>query len=522
MIVSSHKLKSFLYVALVCGLCLGMLVACGRTRPTQSPPVSEALPPVVESGSDEDGPRPTVVELQHIRRIHERLFHEAQLHFEAQEFQPAIQELTRLVALHPEEELEQDAHWLLGQSYDQMGDWEASRKVYGLLASAPIGQRYQAESSQRIHEIQGLLEQVKGPPQQTQAIRFALNQLPGTEGFDQGIAKMKQDGMTTLLIDLGCQRADVWNAASESSPQLQDLGQLQEVLRSFTTRSHQAGLLLYVGVNLRCLGSWTPSESMEWRDRTYQVSTGTFHASTSFDLFHPGYQRFLISFLSRLCKDGVNGLVFLDDQPLGMLDGMSPLGLKRFESQFGTHFEPSQVFYQGFNPLVGSKASEGTSLASEPSSRDALFWRWAGWKARERLTIVEALVDRLRRQYRSVQFGLEVHPHALTDPVRALVEYAEDAMDATGRPFSFFFVRPEIDRRSAYTDEAVIAKLRRISTKAVLDRLLPSVDDPRRVWVSMPAKGGQRLRSEAGWSEFSPLEDFPPGIGVVHDLRAFS
>ncbi|MDH5562645.1 MAG: hypothetical protein OEY91_03345 [Nitrospirota bacterium] len=509
-------------MVLVCSLCLAGLVACGRTRPAHIPSGSEALPPVVESVPDDEEQKLGIEESERLHLIHERLFREARQHFEAQEFQQAIQELTRLVALHPAEGLEQDAHWLLGQSYDRVGDWEASQKAYGILASAPFGQRYQAESLQRIHEIQDLLEQIKGPPQQTQAIRFALNQLPGTEGFDQGIAKMKQDGMTTLLIDLGCQRSDAWNAASESSPQLQDLGQLQEVLRSFTERSHRAGLLLYVGVNLRCLGSWAPSESMEWRDRTYQVSTGTFHASTSFDLFHSGYQRFLLSFLSRLCKDGVNGLVFLDDQPLGMLDGMSPLGLKRFESQFGTHFEPSQVFYQGFNPLAGPKGSEGASLTSEASSRDALFWRWAGWKARERLTIVEALVDRLRLQYRSVQFGLEVHPHALTDPVRALVEYAEDAMDATGRPFSFFFVRPELNRRSSYTDQAVIAKLRRISTKAVLDRLLPAVDDPRRVWVSMPAKGGQRLRSEEGSSDFSPLEDFPSGIGVVHDLRAFS
>jgi hypothetical protein len=115
-----------------------------------------------------------------------------------------------------------------------------------------------------------------------------------------------------------------------------------------------------------------------------------------------------------------------------------------------------------------------------------------------------------------------LHPHAFTDPVGALVKYAEDAMDATRRPFSFFFVRPEIDRQSTFTEQAVIEKLRSISTKAVLDRLLPVVDDPRRVWVSMPAKGGQRLRSQTAANGVSPLQDFPSGIGVVHDLRAFS
>jgi hypothetical protein len=73
-----------------------------------------------------------------------------------------------------------------------------------------------------------------------------------------------------------------------------------------------------------------------------------------------------------------------------------------------------------------------------------------------------------------------------------------------------------------FTEQAVVDKLRRISTKAVLDRLLPVVDNPRRVWVSMPAQNRQRLSSQATANEMVPLQDFPSGIGVVHDLRAFS
>ena len=227
-------------------------------------------------------------------------------------------------------------------------------------------------------------------------------------------------------------------------------------------------------------------------------------------------------FLMRLCKEDVDGLVFLNDHPLGPVDGVTQIGMKRFEKQFGVTFDSTQVFYDGFEPLQIAKASRGHSRKAEAHSKDSLFWRWAGWKARQRLTILEAVVDRLRSLYPSVQYGLELHPHALTNPVGALVKFTEDAMDATGRSFSFFFVRPEIDRRSTFTEQVVVEKLRRISTKAVLDRLLPVVDDPRRVWVSMPAKGGQRLRLPTEASKTSPLQNFPSGIGVVHDLRAFS
>ena len=348
MSVLSHRLRnSFYYATVVCLLCFGVLVACGRTRPAQSPPVTGILPPVVESSPSQAESLPEMQQTESIRRIHDRLFQEARHHFEARDFPKAIRELTRLLGLNPQSDLEEDGHWWLGQSYDQIGDWKSAQREYRLLASAPIGQRYQSNSAQRLKEIQGLLEQRDGPPKDTQAIRFALNQLPGADGFEQGIKKMKQDGVTTLLVDLGCQRTTLNNSPSKSSEQLPEIGQLQALLRSYVGRSHRAGLLMYVGVNLRCLGHWAPSEHQAWRDRMYQVDTGTFQTTPWFDLFHPAYQEFLSRFLTRLCKERVDGLVFLNDHPLGLVDGVTQIGVRRFEKQFGVAFEPSTDFPSG-------------------------------------------------------------------------------------------------------------------------------------------------------------------------------
>lgn len=522
MSVFTTKLHKLCHMAIVCLLCAGMLVACGRTRPVQVPTETTSLPPVVEVSPAQGPPVSGAPQSQNIRQIHERLLKKAQDHFDAQQFQDAIRELTRMLALDPDVDLEGDGHWWLGQSYDHVKDWESAQYEYRWLASAPTGQRYQTHSSRRLKEIQGLLEEQKAPPQDTQAIRFTLNQLPVAEGFEEGITKMKHDGVTTLLIDLGCERLELNQADSQSAEKRPDIGGLQSLIRSYATRSHRAGLLMYVGVNLRCLGNWAPSEHQAWRDRTYHIDTKTFQTTKWFDLFHPAYQEFLSRVLLRMCKEGVDGVVLLNDHPLGPVDGVTKIGLKRFEKQFGVSFDSSQVFYQGFEPLRLANVSRGGSIQMGANTKDRLFWRWVGWKARQRLAILESVVDRLRSQYPSVQFGLELHPHALTNPVGALVKFTEDAMDATQRPFSFFFVRPEIDRRSTYTEQAVIEKLRRISTKAVLERLLPVVDDPRRVWVSMPAKGGKRLRSTTAAEDATPLQNYPIGIGVVHDLRAFS
>ena len=517
--MSNRSRSSLLF--LLCVLSMAMVVACGRTRPISAPPPIDQPSPV-ENASRQEILAAQIQPGSNIHRIHERLFEQAQHFFEAQDFQKAIRELTKLVALHPEEDLKAKGHWWLGQSYERTGDLLSAQREYRHLASTPNSLIYQRKSEARIHEIQRLLEEMDAPPESTQAIRFTLKQLPESEGFEQGIRRMKQDGVTSLLIDLGCKKSSPSLPTLENSQKVTDAQRLQTLLRDYSARSHQAGLLMYVGVNVRCLGNWATSVGQSWHDVRYQVSTAGKLRTEWFDIFHPSYQAFLIKFLGTLSRQGVDGLIFLNDYPLGLFDGMSPKGLRRFEQQFRLTFDPTKVFYQGFDPLEKAQGSTGPSSLKVAQQSNTLFWRWAGWKARERLTILEGIANRLRSHNPSVQVGLELHPHGLTEPVGALVDYAEDSMDAAGRAFSFFFVRPEIDRSSTFTEEAVIAKLRRISTKAVLDRLLPVLDNPRRVWISMPTKNRQELRSQASASNSFPLFEFPPGIGVVHDLRAFS
>ena len=156
-VVSSRFLKS-LHVALVCFLSLWMLVACGRTRTIQEPPGPGSLPPVVDGTKAPFVPIPRTVPPRSISQIHDRLFQKAQKHFQAEEFPKAIRELKRLLGLNPDANLERDGRWWLGQSYDQVQDWESARREYHMLASAPAGQRYQSDSTQRLKEIKGILE----------------------------------------------------------------------------------------------------------------------------------------------------------------------------------------------------------------------------------------------------------------------------------------------------------------------------------------------------------------------------
>ena len=504
-------------------VCLTLGAGCARTRPPHGPPVISAIPPPVMEPVPEraEEPFPTSVPFD-TGRMHAQLFQEAQEHFDWKNYPKAISGLKRVLALRPEGNIKIESRWLLAQSYSRVGEWEAAREQYRLLAVAENGHRYQTDAKLKFREIQQLLEQFKMPPLDTQAIRLTLEQLPASGGFDEGIKKMKEDGITTLLIDLGCHGNGFQTDQPRVSGVPHHLLDLQALLRSYVERSHRLELLVYVGVNLRCVGNWHDSPMPEWRDRSYNVTTQSFEDNRFFDIFHPDYQRFLHQFLTRLSEESIDGLVFLDDYSWGVYDGMSRSGLNSFRKAFGVDFDPVRVFHAGFAPLSSLKSSVDANRVNGDSTEDSVFWRWVGWKARERLTVFEGLIGQLRKRQVPIQCGLELHPHGLTDPVRALVDYAEDAMEATRRSFSFFFVRPEIDRQSAFDQQSAIEKLRRISTKAVLTRLLPVLDDPRRVWVSMPADRGRRIVPGASANGMSPLQDFPAGIGVVHDLRAFS
>jgi len=317
-------------LAVLCLLGMAILTSCGRTRPSQAPRVPEGLPPTVEVRPGQGELLPQSVQPQSIRRIHDRLLLEARQSFQENDFPQAIRGLTRLLGLNPQAKLEREGHWLLGQSYEQVKDWDGAKKEYQVLASSPSGKPYQSDSSQRLKEIQAILEQMESPPLTTQAIRFALHQLPAAEGFDQGIKKMRQDGATTLLIDLGCERIDLNHVSASNAQSPPGIRQLQALLRDYAMRSHQAGLLLYIGVNLRCLGNWAPSEHEAWRDRTYQVNSGLLKAGQQFDLFHPAYQEFLARMLSRLCKVEIDGVILLNDHPLGLFDGVTRVGGEAF------------------------------------------------------------------------------------------------------------------------------------------------------------------------------------------------
>ncbi len=492
-----------------------LLAGCARTQiPRETPPHS---PSTITPSTKLVRP-PS----RNVRRIHEHLLQEGKGHIREQRYSEAIRDLERLLALNPQESMEWQGRWLLGQAYSHTQDWKRAQGQYQAILASPTPNTYQNDAQDKLTEIYKHLPGKALPPRATHAIRLSLEQLPTAEGFDQGLERMKGDGVTALLVDLGCKAKVVRSSQATTAARALSRGELRTLLRSYVNRAHRQDISVFLGVNIRCLGHWHENPQEIWRDRTFNVRTRNFEDTDFFDVFHPSYQRFMKSMVFDLSKSEIDGVVFLKDYPMGLNDGVSHVALKTFRKAFGETFDPFTTFSSGFDPIGDQKYAAKGSLRKSNSTNQTTFWRWVGWKAREQLSIVESIMRALPQEASSLVFGLELHPHGFTDPVRALLAYSEDSLDAIQRPFGFFFVRPEIDRTSTFEQPAVTEKLRRISTKAVLKRLLPAVNDPKRIWLSVPSRDGSLLRSRQVKQRGDTPNTLPSGVGVVHDLRTLS
>jgi hypothetical protein len=151
-------------------------------------------------------------------------------------------------------------------------------------------------------------------------------------------------------------------------------------------------------------------------------------------------------------------------------------------------------FAQSSSTANGSPVAQRSLL---PSNLPAEFWRWAGWKTRERLKIMEHLMVHIKSQTPYLKVGVEIRSQSLHDPVNALIHFSEDYLETVQRGFDVFLVSSEPVRG------------------LLVDRMMDVVDDPKRVWVMVSST------TDSGFGHVSSAQkfEFPEGMGVVYDHR---
>ena len=334
--------------------------------------------------------------------------------------------------------------------------------------STPIAlhaKQFAARPSETTPGIPSRLNGVKG-------LVVSSSDIPTGHDLTNWVAELTRRGITMLLVEIGTGEPTVQVAGgghprphgvyfhSGWAPTVRDVfGEVIPVAR-------QHGVTVFAMVSLRDMNWVDPT--LGWMDRFYDVRHREVRLSPYLDLFHPGFQEYLIGLLTDLADTGIDGMLFRNAPALGPYDGLSAFALGGFQREFNRALDPAELF-------LAATPREGERPKFRPE-----FWQWAGWKARERMNVLERLGRAMRLRNPRLHVALEMHREAVMKPAAALVRYAEDLLEAKRR-FEFFLIAPDspnVPREVAGDGDSPWA--------STISSMVAQLENPERVWLGTP------------------------------------
>lgn len=402
------------------------------------------------------------------------LFEEARGHLKGGRPHAAIRMLTDLIRRHPHSPLLPDMRYLLGHAYERTGNVVAAEESYRALlkdtpTDDPKNRRLIMHARRRLAALAPELEQ--GGPRVVNGLLLAADQVPSGPDRASWLVSLRRAGITDLVLEIGTRpgrehpaQRDAADAPATGvyfrtswAPVVDDL------FERIIPLAKERGMTVYGAVTLRRMG-WVPPQE-GWADVQYDPGTGQLGPSPELDLHHPGFQHYLAGLMIDLADAGVEGVLFRADAPSGPREGFSAFAVDGFERAFGIQLDPASMF-DGLEP--------GPSTAS-PARYPPEFWRWIGWKSRERLAVIRKLTTALRQHRVDLRVGVELHAAAMLDPAGALVQYGEDLAEAKQAGFDFLVLPTEV--REAKAEEHSI-DLMAAPRRVWLARRLPAGEGP--------------------------------------------
>lgn len=397
----------------------------------------------------------------------------------------AIRLFRRLLDRYPRSPFLPEAQWGLAGAYDRAGDLRPALTQYRLVVQTAATEDVKRQARSRIGELERLLS-ARTAPKEAVGLLLPSSRLPAAGDWPRWVHDLAQAGTTLLVIE-------AW-APSDSSPasvyfRTDRAPTERDLLGPLVGLAHGEGLMVFAAVALRQMPWLAPH--LGWNDRTYDPDRREYRSTSFLDLFNPAVQEYLVGLLTDLAASGVDGILFRDVAPPGPADGFSTFALQGFARDFRMPLDPDSLFR--FSEPAGSIARPplGLRLSQGTSDQVREFWRWTGWKAREQLRILDRLKRAVRTASPTVQFALELHREAVTDPVQALVRYGEDLLEAKRSRFDVYVLGVRRPDASSAPRSGALAAPASADGPAIVARMGELIGEPERIWVGVPLPAGR-------------------------------
>lgn len=413
--------------------------------------------------------------------VQSRLLQHARAAHGQSQYETAIRLLRRLIEMYPQSPFLLEARWWLARSHEQAGELDAALAQYRLVAQTALEPRA-TEARTRIAELDRILGTSTVGSAGLTAILIRAEHLPTLPIADAWLQGLTRAGVTTLVVEAGTRqprpRAGVYFQTNLAVVVRDAFGPLVPV-------AHRNGLSVFAALTLRRMDWLDPQ--LGWADWVYDPTRAELQRSRDLDLFNPAFQEYLVALLTDLVRTGVDGVLFQADAPLGPTEGLSPFALRGFERDFGIKLEPARLYVRSDQNEASTVPGAAQAVEVPRAQYAPEFWRWAGWKAREVLKVVQRLTRAMRAQAPKLRFALELHPESVTGPVDALVQYGEDLLEAKRVRFDYFLVA------SPPASGAVISGTPTGpgAGATLATQMVRLIGEKERVWISVPLPDGE-------------------------------
>ena len=446
------------------------------------------------------------------------LIQQAQGHFAEGRYEASARILRRVVESYPRSPRQAEARWWMAQSYERSGFFKAALAEYRLLAALPPASQpqqvsYGTAARDRIAALEQRLGILANTSRGLVGLQVAPRSVPDAAAIDQWVQGISQAGITMLVLDAGT-KPGVGRDGSPAGVYFKTswAATVKDVFNSAVPAAHRQGLAVFASVSLRQM-NWLDRQ-LGWNDVMLDRLTGRLAVSPELDLFHPAYQEYLIGFLADLAATGIDGVLFRAEAPSGPQEGFSPSALRGFERNFAVKLDPTALVFPDTTAGRVAPVRNGQPARQE-GTQD--YWRWLGWKSRETITVLTQLRHAVRRRAPVLQFALELHREAVSDPMTALLHYGEDLLEAKAVRFDFYVTADGPPPASFVTvppPNSVPAIVRPGGTfvnRAV--ELVGAADD---IWLAKPLPAGDAARP---WARVAPAADratLASGLGLIY------
>lgn len=430
-----------------------------------------------------------------------RALAEARAHFDAGRYGVAVRLLRHFLELHTHSPTIPEARWLLGRSYEELGEWHAALAQYRLVAAEAtrppgLSPAMNTQVRDRLSLLTRRLGRAAPGTAGSVAIWLDPSAIPEPGLRAQWLSTFIAEGVTTLVFDVGPLGPGDAPGTNHERPGAQTAHGVyfrttwaslkRDLFGEMLPLARDLGITIFASMDITNIPWLDPT--LGWTTYVYDDQTRQIVPSMAFDPLHPAIQEYLTGLLTDLVRLQIDGLFLRIGERTGPRYHVSGRGLDQFGAQLPANLDPKALLIVGRSLPLSTPGSSSASQTnpSAPSDQATIFWRWAGWQARQRLAMLLALRSSLRRYQSGLQVVLALHDTAVTKPLDALIEHGEDLLETTthGLPVAIPFPPSRTILTSADPDEGWRFEY--------LSRLVNMIGSPERIWILVPVAAPDR------------------------------